>query len=155
MRYINPRFTYLLYLLTYIDCSDDCFCTYIHRHHCWYHCHSLSLAPVKSRLVLPFWYQLTWVVPDKRPLNGCVCVCVSHVDWCSVYIVVVDLKQLVQVTLSHNKIVGECFFMLLCSYHESCYTLFVCPMPPAEVVHFTVCGYYRILMRVRSTSNWQ
>ena len=41
----------------------------------WCHCHSLSLASVKSRLVLPFWYQLTWVVPDKGPLNGCVCVC--------------------------------------------------------------------------------
>jgi len=40
------------------------------------HCHSLSLASVKSRLVLPFWYQLTQVVPDKGPLNGCVCVCV-------------------------------------------------------------------------------
>jgi len=35
----------------------------------------LSLASVKSRLVLPFWYRLTWVVPEKRPLNGCVCVC--------------------------------------------------------------------------------
>ena len=35
--------------------------------------HSLSLAPVKSRLVLPFWYRLTWIVPDKGPLNGCVC----------------------------------------------------------------------------------
>ena len=23
-----------------------------------------------------FWYRPTWVVPDKRPLNGCVCVCV-------------------------------------------------------------------------------
>ena len=43
----------------------------------WCHCHSLSLASVKSRLVLPFWYQLTWGVPDKGPLNGCVCVCVS------------------------------------------------------------------------------
>jgi len=42
----------------------------------WCHCHSLSLAPVKSRLVLPFWYRLTRVVPDKGPLNGCVCVCV-------------------------------------------------------------------------------
>ena len=29
---------------------------------------------VKSRLVLPFWYQLTQVVPEKGPLNGCVCV---------------------------------------------------------------------------------
>jgi len=41
----------------------------------WCHCHSLSLASVKSRLVLPFWYRLTWVVPDKGLLNVCVCVC--------------------------------------------------------------------------------
>ena len=27
-----------------------------------------------SRLVLPFWYRLTRVVPGKGPLNGCVCV---------------------------------------------------------------------------------
>jgi len=40
------------------------------------HCHSLSLASVKSRLVLPFSYWLTRVVPEKGPLNGCVCVCV-------------------------------------------------------------------------------
>jgi len=40
----------------------------------WFHCHSLSLASVKSTLVLPFWYRLTQVVPDKGPLNGCVCV---------------------------------------------------------------------------------
>ena len=40
----------------------------------WCHCHSLSLASVKSRLVLPFWYRLTRVVPDKWPLSGCVCV---------------------------------------------------------------------------------
>ena len=42
----------------------------------WCHCHSLSLASVKSRLVLPFWYRPTRVVPDRGPLNGCVCVCV-------------------------------------------------------------------------------
>ena len=41
----------------------------------WCHCHSLPLASVKSRLVLPFWYRLTQVVPEKGPLNGCVCVC--------------------------------------------------------------------------------
>jgi len=41
----------------------------------WCHCHWLSVASVKSRLVLPFWYWLTRVVPDKGPLNGCVCVC--------------------------------------------------------------------------------
>ena len=43
----------------------------------WCHCHLMSLASVKSRLVLPFWYRLTWIVPDKGPLNGCVCVYVS------------------------------------------------------------------------------
>jgi len=43
----------------------------------WCHCHSLSLASVKSTLVLPFLYRLTRVVPEKGPLNGCVCVCLS------------------------------------------------------------------------------
>ena len=33
------------------------------------HCHSQSLASVKSRLVFPFWYQLTWLVLDKGPLK--------------------------------------------------------------------------------------
>jgi len=42
----------------------------------WCHGHSLSLTSVKSRLVLPFWYWLTRVVPEKGPLNGFVCVCV-------------------------------------------------------------------------------
>ena len=31
----------------------------------WCHCHSLSLASVKSRLVLPFWYQPAQVVLEK------------------------------------------------------------------------------------------
>ena len=31
----------------------------------WCHYHLLSLASVKSRLVLLFWYRLTWVVPEK------------------------------------------------------------------------------------------
>jgi len=39
----------------------------------------LSLASVKSRLVVPFWYWLTRVVPDKGPLNGCVC----YVAYCT------------------------------------------------------------------------
>jgi len=34
---------------------------------------TVSLAPVKFRLVLPFWYQLTRVVREKGPLNVCVC----------------------------------------------------------------------------------
>ena len=39
----------------------------------WCHCHSLSLASVKSRLVLPFWYWLNRVVQEKGLLTGCVC----------------------------------------------------------------------------------
>jgi len=29
----------------------------------------------KIQIGLPFWYQLTWIVPVKGPLNGCV--------WCT------------------------------------------------------------------------
>jgi len=50
---------------------------------CGCHCHSLSLASVKSRLVLPFWYRLTRVVLDKGPLNGCVCVFRHLPQWIS------------------------------------------------------------------------
>ena len=46
----------------------------------WYHWRLLSLAPVKSRLVLPFWYRLTWVVLDKGPLNVCVCMKTVKID---------------------------------------------------------------------------
>jgi len=45
--------------------------------HCLLLLMPLSLASVKSRLVLHFWYRLTQVVPEEGPLNGCVCVCVS------------------------------------------------------------------------------
>jgi len=40
----------------------------------WCHCHPKtrsSLASLKSRLVLPFWYQHTQFVLVKRLLNGC------------------------------------------------------------------------------------
>jgi len=43
---------------------------------CRCRCHSLSLASVKFRLVLPFWYRPTLLVPEKGSSNGCVCVCV-------------------------------------------------------------------------------
>ena len=50
-----------------------CICT------SWCHCHSLSLASVKSTLDLTFWYWLTQIVPDKGPLNGYVFVCVCSI----------------------------------------------------------------------------
>ena len=47
------------------------------------HCNSLSLAPVKSRLVLHFWYWylLIQVVLDKGLLNRCCCCC--HLSYAS------------------------------------------------------------------------
>ena len=49
----------------------------------WCHCHSLSLAPMKSRLVLPFWYRPTRVcvrvcVCESVCERVCVCVCVCE-----------------------------------------------------------------------------
>jgi len=67
-----------------------CWCSYLSEARCrlgtqpsWCHCHSLSLPSVKSRLVLHFWYRLTRAVPDKGPLNACVCVIKNtyEVDW--------------------------------------------------------------------------
>ena len=45
------------------------------------HMAQLMLLPLtvscfsKIQMVLPYWYQLTQVVPDKGPLNGCVYHC--------------------------------------------------------------------------------
>ena len=59
----------------------------------WCHCHSLSPASVKSRLVLPFWYRLTRVVPEKGPLNGCVRACVRACVCVKVWLSSVALKE--------------------------------------------------------------
>jgi len=32
----------------------------------------------KIQIGFTFWYRPTWVVPDKGPLNGCVCVCLHE-----------------------------------------------------------------------------
>ena len=63
---------------------QTCICT------SWCHCHSLSLASVKSRLILPFWYLPTQVVSDKGPLNVCVCACV-HACVCVLLVSVLQL----------------------------------------------------------------
>ena len=46
----------------------------------WCHGHSPSLTSAKSRLVLPFWYRLTKVVPEKGLLKH-VYVCVLSIGW--------------------------------------------------------------------------
>ena len=66
-----------------------------------FHCRSLSLASVKSRLVLHFWYRLTQVVPDRGPLNGCVlvnllfsvCFATGYIHSCEVKIFIVCVLQ--------------------------------------------------------------
>jgi len=50
----------------------------------WSKVHMAQLVPLpltvscfsKILIGLPFWYWLTWVVLEKGPLNGYVCVCV-------------------------------------------------------------------------------
>ena len=51
----------------------------------WCHCHSLSLASVKSRLVLPFWYGLPGSPGQRAIKRMCVRVCVYSVPmpWCT------------------------------------------------------------------------
>ena len=44
-----------------------------------------------------FWYRPTWVVPDQRPLNGCVCVCVCY---CTLLMIVSRPAVAVQATLA-------------------------------------------------------
>jgi len=61
----------------------------------WCHCHSLSLASVKSRLVLPFWYRPTRVVLDIGLLNGSVCVCVCEYPVYSLVSLSTDTNRLV------------------------------------------------------------
>ena len=77
----------------------------------WCHCHLLSLASVKSRLVLPFWYQLTWIILEKGPLTGrarvracmcvlCRCVCCLQTAWWSVICLTVRRPTTLYTTLS-------------------------------------------------------
>jgi len=83
----------------------------------WCHCHSLSLASVKSRLVLPFWYRLTWVVLEKGPLNRCVCVWYVF-PWSNTVLTLVfpELNTLLQTTLAAYLL---CFYCILWLFHQN------------------------------------
>ena len=52
-----------------------------------------SVASGKSRLVLPFWYQLVWVVLEKGPLNGCVCTCHFFLTYLSPSLVIFPFEN--------------------------------------------------------------
>jgi len=47
-----------------------------------------------------FWYRLTRVVPDQRPLNGCVCVCVCVCACACVWSGVYEMVERLSVCLS-------------------------------------------------------
>jgi len=59
------------------------------------------LASFKSRLVLPFWYQLSQVVLEKRPLDGC-SVLVKVGDWAGQSIWYVSLHLTIENRTSRN-----------------------------------------------------
>ena len=79
--YLSYKVTFFPCLFTFLLVPSVLWCCWSG----WCHCHSLSLASVKSRLVLPFWYRLTRVVPEIGPLNGCVCVCVYSLSYLSTF----------------------------------------------------------------------
>jgi len=65
----------------------------------WCHWHSLSLASVKSRLVWPFWYQLTRVIRDKiqRAVKR-LCICV----WLCVCVMKTVSTELLELIFCYN-----------------------------------------------------
>jgi len=69
----------------------------------------LPIASVKSRLVLPFWYRLTRVVPDKGPLNACVCVCITLI--CCGFVV--------QLVPTVGKILSTFIYVSCCVQHAA------------------------------------
>ena len=104
----------------------------------WCHCHSLSLASVKSRLVLPFWYRLTRVVLDKGPLNGCVCVCVHEsAQWHL-------LATIVERSCSGNM----AFYILPWTWTHTCYYAHLRDLLPqclSTVLHLLFLGFLLVV----------
>ena len=81
----------------------------------WCHCHPKtpsSLASFKSKLVLPFCYRLTHLVPEKRLLNGCSVVLL-------IFAVLLDWSLLLALVCSfslHNCLKLQCYMNWLLTY---------------------------------------
>ena len=60
----------------------------------WCHCHPIISCFSKILNGLPFWCRLTQVVLEKRPLNVCMCMYVSHINhvlfYCSICMTLVS-----------------------------------------------------------------
>ena len=72
-----------------------------------------------------FWYRLTWVVPEKGSLNGCVCVCVCPATVMSVLLLLGNsdseagcLKTVINVVINLRP--GSGMLMLHNSCREVC-----------------------------------
>ena len=78
----------------------------------WCHCHSLSLASGKSRLLLPFWYWLTQVVPNKGPLNVCRSTTPTSqvLLWCFLCLLPSKWNNVLHPTQHKKWVISEMFF---------------------------------------------
>jgi len=74
----------MISMLLVLNRVVGCWCGYLSGARCIHlYLHMAQLMPLpltvssfsKIQIGLPFWYRLIWVVPEKGPLNGCVCVC--------------------------------------------------------------------------------
>jgi len=85
----------------------------------WCHCHSLSFASIKSRLVLPkFWYWLNRVVPDKGPLNGCCCYIHKF------GIIFMQLKECFRYSRTLDRWWSRLILTYLCKLFNNCYVYY-------------------------------
>ena len=126
----------------------------------WCHCHSLSLASVKSWLVLPFWYRLNWVVLDKGPLNGCVCVCVLCAADISRHIAAL-FGRTVWLVLLKAKLIRRrwepCVIWWIISLFVLCRrrarTLKCCTLPPRWLAFYAKISRPNLSRNLRTTSS--
>ena len=127
----------------------------------WRHWHPKtpsSLASFKSKLVLPFCYQLTQVVLEKRPLNGCSNS--SYLHWKSYFYIIFFLWTctLLQMLMAKMTQVLSIFFKLSTSdsitfVRESKVTRRHRQRNCSEMSHVsTSCSCYSIPVHVRQ---WQ
>jgi len=84
-------------------------------------CHSLSLASVKSRLVLPLWYRLTCGPGQRAVKRVCVCVCVCvHVVGCGCSVLLCTYAEHacihVAATLSFHDNTRICLSGIICDH---------------------------------------
>jgi len=88
----------------------------------WCHCHPMSLASVKSSLVLSFCYRPTRVVLEKGPLNVCVCV--------YIYIVRVQSLQATKPTITKLATWTLVYYVWHCLDHPTSTLIRRCQAPP-------------------------